>query len=223
MHGDLGESRDGAGKSVEPDSEMAMNARPKHGGWRPGAGRKPAHSLRRLRSAVTALTTKRLDGRSAVAIAVRKWKDEVRRDLGGDLSRAQETILEAAAQSWVIVSSLDDWIARQPSLVSKKRALLPVVVQRMQIAEGLARQLDRLGLDRKAKPMPQFVFTSPGSWLSYRVGWLFGAGLTKVAREAQYLTERTKTASAALMNSQKPAPRSSTVSLRRIQRLKTCR
>jgi len=133
---------------------MAMNARPKHGGWRPGAGRKPAHSLRRLRSAVTALTTKRLDGRSAVAIAVRKWKDEVRRDLGGDLSRAQETILEAAAQSWVIVSSLDDWIARQPSLVSKKRALLPVVVQRMQIAEGLARQLDRLGLDRKAKPVP---------------------------------------------------------------------
>ena len=34
MHGDLGESRDGAGTSVEPDSEMAMDARPKHGGWR---------------------------------------------------------------------------------------------------------------------------------------------------------------------------------------------
>src|SRR6266436_1529675 len=43
--------------------------------------------------------------------------------------------------------------------------------------------------------MPHFGFTSPGSWLSYRVGWLFGAGLTKVAREAHYLTERTKTAS----------------------------
>ena len=44
--------------------------------------------------------------------------------------------------------------------------------------------------------MPHFGFTSPRSWLSYRVGWLFGAGLTKVAREAHYLTERTKTASA---------------------------
>jgi transitional endoplasmic reticulum ATPase len=44
--------------------------------------------------------------------------------------------------------------------------------------------------------MPHFGFTSPGSWLSYRVGWLFGTGLTKVAREAHYLTERTKTASA---------------------------
>jgi len=78
----------------------------------------------------------------------------VRRDLGDDLSRAQKTLLELAAQAWVILSSLDDWIARQPSLITKKRALLPVVVQRMQIAEGLARHLDRLGLDRKAKPVP---------------------------------------------------------------------
>ena len=99
------------------------------------------------------LTTKRLDGRSALAVAVRTWKAEVRRDLGGDLTRAQETILEAAAQSWVILLSLDDWIARQPSLVTKKRTVLPVVVQRMQIAEGLARHLERLGLDRQAKPV----------------------------------------------------------------------
>ena len=41
--------------------------------------------------------------------------------------------------------------------------------------------------------MPQFGFTSPWSWLSYRVGWLFGVGVTKVAREARYLTDRTKT------------------------------
>lgn len=51
-------------------------------------------------------------------------------------------------------------------------------------------------LDRKAKPMPQFVFTGPWSWLSYRVGWLFGAGVTKVSREARYLTDRTRDSSA---------------------------
>ena len=68
------------------------------------------------------------------------------------LTRAQETILEAAAQAWMIVSSLDDWIARQPTLVTKKRA--PVVVQRLQMAEGLARNLERLGLERQAnRPM----------------------------------------------------------------------
>jgi len=77
----------------------------------------------------------------------------VRRDLGGDLTRAQETLLELAAQAWVIVSSLDDWIARQPSLVTKRRRVLDVVLQRQQLAEGLARNLERLGLDRKARPV----------------------------------------------------------------------
>ena len=75
----------------------------------------------------------------------------MRRDLGGDLTRAQVTILEATAQAWVIVSSLDDWIARQSSLVTKQRTVLPIVVQWMQIPEGLARNLEQLGLERKAK------------------------------------------------------------------------
>jgi hypothetical protein len=43
------------------------------------------------------LTTRHLDGRSAIAVAVRRWKEDVRRDLGGDLTRAQESILELAA------------------------------------------------------------------------------------------------------------------------------
>jgi len=103
-----------------------------------------------MRRALTTLTTRRLDGRSAIAVAVRRWKEDVRHDLGGDLTKAQEALLELAAQSWVIVSSLDDWIARQRSLVTKKRTVLPVVVQRMQIAEGLARNLERLGLERRA-------------------------------------------------------------------------
>ncbi len=40
--------------------------------------------------------------------------------------------------------------------------------------------------------MPQFVFTGPWSWLSYKLGWLFGAGATKVAREARYLKDKTQ-------------------------------
>jgi hypothetical protein len=104
-----------------------------------------------MRKTLRTLTTARLDGRSAVAVAVRQWKTDVRRDLGGDLTRAQETILEAAARAWVILSSLDDYIARQPSLVTKKRRVADVVMQRMQIAEGLARNLERLGLDRRVR------------------------------------------------------------------------
>jgi hypothetical protein len=106
-----------------------------------------------MRRTLRALTTRRLDGRSALAVAVRRWKEDVRRDLGGDLTRAQETILELAAQAWVIVSSLDDWIARQPTLVTKKRRVLDVLLQRQQLAEGLASNLERLGLERKARTL----------------------------------------------------------------------
>jgi len=71
-------------------------------------GRPAIHGLTTMRRTLGQLTTKRLDGRSKVAVAVRQWKDDVRADLGGDLSRAQEAILEHAAQSWVILASLDD-------------------------------------------------------------------------------------------------------------------
>jgi hypothetical protein len=117
-------------------------------------GRPSTHGLKAMRRTLGQLTTRRLDGRSAVAVAVRAWKADVRADLGGDLSRAQETVLEAAAQAWVILSSLDDYIARQPSLVTRKRQLLPVVRDRMQVADSLARHLERLGLERKVRPVP---------------------------------------------------------------------
>jgi hypothetical protein len=123
------------------------------GGPQPGAGRKPTHGYRVMRRALGQLTTRRLDGRSAVAVAVRGWKADIRRDLGDDLTRAQETILEGAAQAWVILSSLDDWISRQPSLVTRKRQLLPVVRDRMQVADSLARMLERLGLQRRARTL----------------------------------------------------------------------
>jgi hypothetical protein len=102
---------------------------------------------------LTQLTTRRLDGRSAVAVQVRRFMADITSDLGGDLSRAQATILEDAAQSWIIRQSLDDYLARQPSLVTKRRTLLPIVTDRMRIAEHLAKQLDRLGLQRTAKPV----------------------------------------------------------------------
>ena len=59
--------------------------------------------------------------------------------------------MELAAQTWVLVSSLDDWLACQPSLVTKKRQLLPVVAQRQLLVDTLARLLDKLGLRR---PLP---------------------------------------------------------------------
>jgi hypothetical protein len=62
--------------------------------------------LTTMRRTLGQLTTKR--GRSVIAVAVRHRKGDIRRDLGGDLTRAQETLPEAAAQACVILSSLDE-------------------------------------------------------------------------------------------------------------------
>ncbi len=41
---------------------------------------------------------------------------------------------------------------RQPSLVlHRKRAVLPVLLQRQQLGDSLARTLERLGLERRAR------------------------------------------------------------------------
>jgi hypothetical protein len=106
-----------------------------------------------MRRQLSKLTTTRLDGRSAVAIAVRTFKADVARDLGGDLSRLQEIVLEAAAQKWLIAKTLADWIGRQPALVTKKRQLLPVVRDYIQLLDSLERTCDRLGLQRVPKPV----------------------------------------------------------------------
>lgn len=86
---------------------------------------------------------------------MRAFKADIRRDLGGNLSRAEEAVLEICAQTWVQVSSLDNWLAQQPSLVlARKRTVLPVLLQRATLAESLAKNLERLGLKRKAQPVP---------------------------------------------------------------------
>ena len=137
--------------SAVDDAPPANEApsKPKRGGGGPGPGPRDKYGYRKMRRALSVPTTKRLDGRSAVAVGVRMLKDDIRRDRGGDLSRAEEVILESAARAWVILSSLDDYIARQSTLVNaRKKTVLPVIHTRMQVAEGLARNLDRLGLHR---------------------------------------------------------------------------
>jgi len=101
---------------------------------------------------MTLLGTKRLDQRSAVAVAARRFTADLTADLGGDPTRAQATLIELAARTWIMVEALDDWLMRQPSLVlHRKRTVVPVLLQRQQLADSLARTLERLGLDRKAR------------------------------------------------------------------------
>jgi hypothetical protein len=99
-----------------------------------------------------------LDGRSALARAVRDWKAAVAEDLGGDvtLSQAQRTLLEAAAVDVVLLGVADAWLRENASSVvnKRKRAFVPLVEQRLRVATHLAGLLETLGLKRVPKPVP---------------------------------------------------------------------
>jgi hypothetical protein len=119
---------------------------PKHPG-----GRTKLHGYRELRD----LVKRRVDDRSAVGVALRRFQRELVDDLGGDPSRAQRAIIETVSRTWLLLTSLDDWLSRQPSVVNaKKRALLPIVLQRQTLADSLLRHLTALGLERRAKAVP---------------------------------------------------------------------
>jgi len=121
-------------------------------------GRKPDHSIYTLKRAMNTLGGRGLrvfDGRTALGKAAQRWRSELVRDLGGDVSTQQATIIELALRTKTLLDSIDAWLVQQPSIILKrKRSLMPVVTQRQVLADALARYLQALGLERKAKPLP---------------------------------------------------------------------
>jgi len=116
------------------------------------------HGLYRLRRGVEELAKRGLRpvrGNTQIGRALARWRGQLVRDLGGNPSTAQVAIVDLAARTRLMLDSIDSWLVAQPSLVNKrKRCLLPVVTQRQVLADALARYLQALGLERKAKPLP---------------------------------------------------------------------
>jgi hypothetical protein len=110
------------------------------------------HGLSILKRAVNGLGNRVIDKRTATGKALAKWRKDLERDLGGDVSTQQGAIVDLAVKSKLLLDSIDVWLLTQPSLINKrKKTLLPVVLQRQQLADGLARYLSMLGLERKVK------------------------------------------------------------------------
>jgi hypothetical protein len=109
-----------------------------------------------LRRALIDLGSRAIDGRSSVGVALRRWKTDLVEDLGGQgsISTQQETLIELAARSKIMLDSIDNWILAQPTLInSRKKVVLAVVQQRQAIADGLTRVLKELGLKRVAREL----------------------------------------------------------------------
>jgi hypothetical protein len=85
---------------------------------------------------------------------LKKWRRELIADLGGpdNISTQQSALIDLAVKSKLLADSVDAWLLAQPSLVNKrKKALLPVVLQRQTLADEFAGYLSQLGLESKVK------------------------------------------------------------------------
>ena len=115
-----------------------------------GSARK--HGFTTLRRAVNGLGNRAIDKRTATGKALAQWRKDLIMDLGGDVSTQQGAIVDLAVKSKLLLDSIDVWLLTQETLVNKrKKTLIPVVKERQSIADGLAKYLAMLGLDRRQK------------------------------------------------------------------------
>ena len=116
------------------------------------------HGLTTLRRTVEALGGRLLDGRTTLAKQLAAWRADLVRDLGSDVSTQQAAVVDLAVRTKMLLDSIDAWLLVQPSLVNaRKRALIPVVKERQALADALARYMGQLGLERRAKPVPDLA------------------------------------------------------------------
>jgi hypothetical protein len=107
-----------------------------------------------LKHAVKGLGGRVIDRRTTLGKALAKWRTDLIEDLGGTgaISTQQSALVDLAVKSKLLLDSIDAWLLTQPTLINaRRRALLPVVLQRQTLADGLARYLNQLGLQRRHK------------------------------------------------------------------------
>lgn len=121
---------------------------------------RPYHrsGVHRLKRAVVTLGSRALPSRkTALGRALYDWRAALVADLGGAdaISTQQLALVDLAVRSKLLVDSVDAYVLTMPSPVNKRRRqLFAVVMQRQQLADSLARTLERLGLERRAQELP---------------------------------------------------------------------
>ena len=114
------------------------------------------HGLHPLKRRVQVRGLATLDRRSVAARALLEWRTELIAALGGieDVSPQQIALVELATRTRLYVDHLDAFLMEQRSLVNAKRkTILPVLRERQQLADSLARLLVQLGLERQVKTL----------------------------------------------------------------------
>jgi hypothetical protein len=95
-----------------------------------------------------------VDKRSLAARSLVEWKAGIVNDLGGPeaISKQQETLVELACRTKLMLEHIDSFILAQKSIVQqRKKSLYPVVRERGTLANSLVYLLAQLGLERKPR------------------------------------------------------------------------
>ncbi len=114
------------------------------------------HGLHALKVRVMVRGLAAIDQRTAAARALLDWRRELLEDLGGEVmaSAAELALVEVATRTRLYLDHVDAVLMERESLVVRGRRLLPLVEQRQKLADGLARILGQLGLERRKPPAP---------------------------------------------------------------------
>jgi hypothetical protein len=114
------------------------------------------HGAITLRKALVNVRT--VDQRTRLGKELTAWRAELVQDLGGEeqLSAAALALVDVAARSRLILEAVDGFILTEAANggLIRDGALIPLVRDRTTMAESMARQLDRLGLERRARDVP---------------------------------------------------------------------
>jgi hypothetical protein len=99
-----------------------------------------------------------IDQRTVAARHLLDWRRDLLDDLGGDaaISAAQRTLVDLVIRTRLYLDHVDAFLMEQPTLVVRRKRsrhhLMPLVEQRLKLADNLARVLGQLGLERRQKP-----------------------------------------------------------------------
>jgi hypothetical protein len=120
----------------------------------PGNDNGLQHGLYSMKRTLMQLGNRAIDGRSSLGQALKKWRGELISDLGGEgnISTQQITLVDICVKTKLMLDSVDVWLLSRPNLINqRKQSVLPAVIQRQQLADGLSRYLNQLGMERRHK------------------------------------------------------------------------
>lgn len=117
--------------------------------------KKPARTgLRPLIRAVSARGIQAIDRRTAAYRTAMRWRTELADSLGGEqgLSAQQMTLIDGASRMRLYLDHIDSFLLEQQTLINKRsRRMIPLVRDRIALADSLNRYLAMLGLQRSEK------------------------------------------------------------------------